>query len=142
MLMPMSKSARAMRILVVSRFVAFGLAAVLFAPLAGCISTSNPKTGEYTYLTGNLVSYESATLEKAWAATQEAIKQLEFTVKSTAKDALDARLEAKQADGTDVSVKLSKASESVTEVSVRVGLLGDQERSRLIMDKIKANLPK
>jgi hypothetical protein len=93
-------------------------------------------------LTGNLVSYESASLEHAWTAAQDAIKQLEFTVKSTAKDALDARLEAKQADGTDVSIKLSKASESVTEVSVRVGILGDQERSRLIMDKIKANLPK
>jgi spermidine/putrescine-binding protein len=140
--MPMSPAARMMRTLTATRFIAFCLAAAALAPLSGCISTSNPKTGEYTYLTGNLVSYESASLEHAWTAAQDAIKQLEFTVKSTAKDALDARLEAKQADGTDVSIKLSKASESVTEVSVRVGILGDQERSRLIMDKIKANLPK
>lgn len=107
--------------------------------LSGCTS-QGPYTGEYTFLTGNLVTHEAATLDEAWAATQGAVSELQFNVKSQVKDALDAKLVAKQADGDEVEIKLARASERVTRISVRVGIIGDEARSRLIMDKIKGKL--
>ena len=96
--------------------------------------------GTYAYVKGELKSTFDSGLDRTWDATQQAIDDLQFTVKERSKDALQAREVAREADGTDVKVALESKGEKITEVRVRVGVFGNESQSRLIMDKIKARL--
>ncbi len=94
------------------------------ALLAGCSTVSFKQT-------------ESVGVDQAYDATQAAMTDLQFTVKDKAKDALQARVVATEADKTEVTVNMEAKSEHLTEFRIRVGVIGDDDQARLIMDKIK-----
>jgi len=96
--------------------------------------------GTYAYIKGELNDTEEAPLDRAYEAAQAAVKDLEFAVKEQAKDAMKARVEAKESDGTEVHIGMESKGEKLTKFSIRVGVFGDESRSRLIMDKIKKHL--
>jgi hypothetical protein len=120
----------------VSSFVAAiflnGCAAVVVGGAAG--------VGTYAYINGELKVDENASLDRCFAATQAAMKDLEFTVTSTKKDALESRVEAKTALGTKIEVNLKKTSDVLTEVKIRVGTFGDKAMSQTILQKIEKHL--
>jgi len=110
--------------------------------LGGCavvVAGAAAGVGTYVYIKGELQDTESVPLDRAWSATQAAVHELEFTVKESSKDSLEARLVAEQADKNEVTIKLHAEGDS-TRFGIRVGIFGDEDRSRLIMDKIKARL--
>lgn len=110
---------------------------------SGCLAVAAGAAagaGTYAYVTGELSTLEEVKLDRAWSATQAAVKDLQFTVKEQAKDALQARLVAQQADKTDIKITLEAQGDKVTKIRIRVGVFGDEATSRLIMDKIKSNL--
>ena len=80
---------------------------------------------------------EQVTLDAGYQATQAAMTDLQFTVRDKAKDALQAQVTAAEADKTEVTVKMQSKGEHLTEFRIKVGVLGDDEQSKLIMDKIK-----
>ena len=96
--------------------------------------------GTYAYVRGELESTLDAPLDRTWRATQTAMKDLKFAVTKEQKDALQAELTARTAADKKVLVKLLKLTNNTTEVRVRVGTFGDESLSRLILEKIKANL--
>ena len=96
--------------------------------------------GTYAYVRGELKSTLDAPLDRTWRATQTAVKDLKFAVIKEQKDALQAELTARTAADKKVLVKLVKLTNNTTEVRVRVGTFGDESLSRLILEKIKANL--
>jgi len=96
--------------------------------------------GTYAYVRGELESTLDAPLDRTWRATQTAMKDLKFAVTKEQKDALQAELTARTAADKKVLVKLVKLTNNTTEVRVRVGTFGDESLSRLILEKIKANL--
>lgn len=110
--------------------------------LGGClvVAAAGAGAGTYAYISGELSSVEEAKLDRTWSATQAAIKDLQFTVKEQSKDALQARLVATQADNTDVKVTLESQGEKLTKIKIRIGVFGDEAKSRLILDKIKKGL--
>ncbi|MBU6412849.1 MAG: DUF3568 family protein [Planctomycetes bacterium] len=121
------------------------LASLLLASttiLSGClvVAAAGAGAGTYAYVTGELSSVEQANVDKVWKATQEAVKELQFTVKEQSKDALQGRLVAEQADKTDITIKVERETDTLTKVRIRVGVFGDEATSRLIMDKIKSNI--
>jgi hypothetical protein len=120
-----------------------GLAGTLLAT-AGCVGAlvagAAAGAGGYAYVKGELKATESAPLDRMWNATLAAMKDLEFPVTSQRKDALEAELTARNASDKKVAIKLKKVSEAATEVHIRVGTLGDEALSRVIMEKIKARL--
>lgn len=122
--------------------VAASLLAASASMLGGClvVAAAGAGAGTYAYISGELSSTEEATLDRTWAATQAAIKDLQFTVKERSKDALQARLVAEQADNTDVKVSLESEGQKLTKVKIRIGVFGDEAKSRLILDKIKKGL--
>jgi hypothetical protein len=95
------------------------------AVLGGCSSVSGFK------------QIEAVGVDRAFEATQAAMKDLQFTVTETSKDSLQARVSAKEADKTDVTVNMEAKAEHLTEFRIRVGVLNDEDHARLIMDKIK-----
>jgi hypothetical protein len=96
--------------------------------------------GTYRYAKGELKNTEDVSLAKGWAATQRAMKSLEFTVKTEKKDALGARMEAQRADGTNVLVTLEADGASRTIFTVRVGTIGDEKQAGTVMDAIRKAL--
>ncbi|GJQ28863.1 MAG: membrane protein [Phycisphaerae bacterium] len=120
---------------------AAGLLLVALAPMPGCVVVAaGAGAGTYAYVTGTLKSDLDATLDKAYAASQKAVKALEFAETSKAKDALQGVVEAKMADNTSISIKLKKKTDSTTEVVIRVGTFGDEAKSIMILDEIKKAL--
>ncbi len=96
--------------------------------------------GTYAYVSGELKTTLDAPLDRTWAATQAAMKDLNYPITSEQKDALEARLIARTAADKKVTVKLVKVTNNTTEVRVRVGTFGDESLSQLILEKIKARL--
>jgi hypothetical protein len=96
--------------------------------------------GGYAWYNGELSSVESGSIEKAWAASQAAMKDLEFTITEQGKDSLTAHLTARTARDKKVTVNLKKQTEKLTEIKIRVGTFGDEALSSQILAKIKAHL--
>ena len=111
-----------------------GCAVVVVGAVAGAGAAT------YAYVNGEVQSTLPATMDKTWGATQAAMKDLEFKVTTTTKDALNAELNATTADGKAIKIKLKRVSDTATEVGIRVGKFGDKQASDLILDKIKQHL--
>jgi hypothetical protein len=107
-----------------------GCAALLVGGAAGA--------GTVAYVAGELKSTENVSLDRAWKATQSAMKELEFAVTQKEKDALEAELTARGAGDKKVKVQLEKKADHVTEIRIRVGTFGDESLSIQILDKIKS----
>jgi hypothetical protein len=108
------------------------LAAVAVGAAAGA--------GAVAYKRGELISTEAASIDKTWTATEKAFKELQLLPEAKEKDALAARMEATGAGDKRIVVKLRNQGEKLTEVRIRVGLIGDEGLSRKILEKIKDNL--
>jgi hypothetical protein len=93
--------------------------------------------GSYKYIKGELQSTEKVSLDKAYQATEKAVKDLELTITSKQKDAFDGEVIARRATGKKVTIKLKRQSDSVTEIKIRVGTFGDEYISKDILDTMK-----
>lgn len=92
--------------------------------------------GGTAYVLGELKVTKEMSLDEAWRRAQAAIKDLEFLLTSEVKDALSAKLTARTAGDKKVQIILNKHSNALTEIRIRVGVLGDDALSRLILEKI------
>ncbi len=109
-----------------------GCAAVVVGGVAGA--------GTYAYVRGEMKGNENAPLDRAWSATLAAMKDLEFTVTSQQKDALQARLIARTALDKKIEINLTKVTDNLTEIRIRVGTFGDQTLSHTIVQSIEKRL--
>ena len=127
----------------VRRLAVVGLVVAGLAGMGGCASrrsSGRPELGVYHYGGGDLTTTEAVSLDKAFAATYTAIRDLEFDITIQDKDALNARVFAEMADQKVVRVRLFNKGDMVTDFQVRVGWFGDEAMSRVIMDRIKKSL--
>ncbi len=121
------------------------MAAALAALTAGCAAVlvggaaAAAGVGTYAYVSGELKGSEAVSLDRAWSASQAAMKDLEFPITNKAKDALQGELTARTAADKRIVVKLKKVSDKTTDIRIRVGTFGDETVSRLILDKIKSH---
>lgn len=95
--------------------------------------------GTFAYLEGELKSDEEISLDRLWSATQKAIKDMEFTIKTKKKDSLSAKLVALTAEEKNINIDLKRKSDNITELSIRVGRFGDESLSLKILEEIKKN---
>jgi hypothetical protein len=111
--------------------------------LAGCVvvAAGAVGAGAVAYVRGELEASVENNLDATYRATQRALAALEFAKISEHKSALDAGLVSRTALDKKVEVKLTKVTDKLTKVQIRIGLVGDQQLSLTILDKIKAELP-
>lgn len=141
--MPYAGASENLKTMKIKSFLTGLVAVVMLALFSGCAALvvgAAAGAGTYAYVQGELQSTESASLDRTWAATQGAIKELQFTVTTQQKDALLGRLIARTAKDKKIEINLKKTGDHLTEVRIRVGTFGDEELSRLILDKIKSRL--
>lgn len=96
--------------------------------------------GGYAYVKGELKSVQNTSLDRAWFATQDALKELGYGITEQKKDALKAKFVARTAEDKKIEIELKSQGENSTELRIRVGTFGDEAISRQILDKIKAKL--
>ncbi len=92
------------------------------------------------YIKGELKATEEASLNKTWEATVAAVDDLQFIVINKLKDDVSGELEAKTADNKTVKIKLTRVTDNLTDISIRIGTFGDESLSRYILSKIEARL--
>ena len=94
----------------------------------------------YGFVRGELKANLSADLNKAYNATLKAMEKLEFNVINKDKDALSAKITARNAQDKKVQIKLARTGEDITEIRIRIGVFGNQRQSIAIFDQIKEYL--
>lgn len=117
------------------------LAAVLVL-VQGCMTVALVGAGAGTvlYTMGDLEAVLPADISTAYEVAQKALVQLELKISTKVKDALAAEIIARDAQDKKVTVKLKSTSQYATELNIRVGVFGDEDKSRLIYEQIKKNL--
>lgn len=123
--------------------LAAALLAVAALPwLTGCVvvAAGAVGAGAVAYVRGELESSVEADLDTAYAAAQRALEKLEFARIEQRKSGLDAQLVHRTALDKRVEIKLKKITDRLTKIEIRVGIVGDQELSLTLLDKIRAEL--
>ncbi len=112
--------------------VGSGCVAVVAAGAAGAAAVA--------WVRGELQTTLPANLDRSFNATKAAVEDLQFVKVSERKDALLGVIVARNAADKKIEIQLENMAGNVTKVGIRVGVVGDQELSLAILDKIKANL--
>jgi hypothetical protein len=112
------------------------------AALGGCMiaAVGAGAAGTVAYIMGDLQTVEVAKLDDVYAAAEKAVAELELSVVSKTKDAMSAKIIARDSQDKKVKIKLAATAEGGTKLSIRVGTFGNETKSRLIYEQIKRNL--
>jgi len=125
-----------------SILLALGLALGASSLFTGCVvvAAGAAGAGAVAYVRGEMVVNLEHDLDAVFTASQRALGKLEFAKINDHKSAVDAQLITRTALDKRVEIKLTQVTKSLTKVQIRVGLVGDQDLSLTILDKIKAEL--
>ena len=96
--------------------------------------------GAVAYSRGQLRSVQETPFERAWDAAQDAMRDLGFVVTHQEKDPDSAKLLARTKDNEEVEIHLKEETTTGTEIRIRVGWLGNEALSNVILEKIKQHL--
>ena len=96
--------------------------------------------GTVAYVRGELDATFGRQYEAVANASDNAITQLQFVKVNETKDAFTWEIIARTAEDKKVEVKITREGDNLTKVAIRIGVFGDEQKSRAILDRIKANL--
>ena len=92
------------------------------------------------YVRGKLQEQFSVPLTKVHEATLASLKEFELPIKEDKKDRLAAKVRSQLADGDLVFIDIHSLAESSTRITIRVGIFGDESRSRRLLERIRRRL--
>ncbi|HWA26552.1 MAG TPA: DUF3568 family protein [Lacunisphaera sp.] len=109
---------------------------------SGCVAVvaAGAGAGAVAYVRGEMNTTVESDLGTVFASAQKTLADLEFAKINDHKSGVDALLVARTALDKRVEIKLTKVTDRLTKVQIRVGVMGDQDISLTILDKIKARL--
>ena len=119
------------------RYGIFLAAMVLF--FSGCPAAllGGAAAGALGYQMGELTTTRNITLNQAYFAGQQALDELGIVTVTREKDGLSAVLIGRGSEEKKITIRMKKIFDDVTQVGIRVGLLGDELQSRLIFERME-----
>lgn len=121
-----------------------GLGIVLFGFLAtGCVALvvgTGAGAAGTVYVMGKLEEQVEASVPQVQKAAVAGLKDLDLPIQKNKGDKLSAQIESETADEQTIWVKVNFVTESLSELTIRVGLTGDEQQSREILRAIKQHL--
>ena len=110
----------------------------------GCllfVAGAGAGVGAVAYYDNELCASREVSVDRAWDAAREVMKEMEYTITSaeTHKDATGGVVEGRNARGQIVRIKLTRQTEKTTEIRVRVGAFAtaaDQSAENLLFEKL------
>ena len=109
------------------------------APVAFVAGTA-AGVGGYKYYEGALTVIYQASYQKTWDASLKALEEMSIRITSKQLDITSGGIMAIEASGRTMKIFLKYISPQETEVTIRVGLFGDEDASKIIKDKIASIL--
>ena len=124
------------------RFVMVGC---LFTTLSGCAvvllgAGAGAGAAGATYVLGKLEDEINAPVPQVQRASVASLKSLDLPVNKERGDKLSAELESETADHKKIWISINSLGPSRSKLVIRVGLLGDEVRSRQILEAIHKRL--
>ncbi|QJB55969.1 DUF3568 domain-containing protein [Pseudodesulfovibrio sp. zrk46] len=122
--------------------LAAALLSVFLMSVAGCgavIVGGGAALGTYAYVNGDAVGSYDSSLDNAYAASKAACSELGIPIVKERKDNSEARIQGKMG-GDTVTIALELVGMDITEISVRVGLFGQEDAARRIHNAITSRL--
>lgn len=89
---------------------------------------------------GTLTAMMDRGIERVYQSVQDSVGKLGLTTVMAEQDGVAAEVLARDAQGQNISIKLEAVSTDRTELTMRVGMLGDKNKSRVIFRQIQDNL--
>jgi hypothetical protein len=89
---------------------------------------------------GTLTAMMDRGIDRVYQAVQGTVTKLGLTTVMAEQDGVAAEVLARDAQGQNISIRLSAVSTAKTELTMRVGMLGDKNKSRVIFREIQNNL--
>jgi len=118
-----------------------GMILLIAVLMSGCAAALvGAGAGTVAYLRGDLEATMSQDLNAVYEASLQALGQLEIVPSQKEKDALTAKIVARGADDKKIQIMLKRTEENLTKLSIRIGIVGSETKSRVIYEQIKKNL--
>ena len=136
------RSVRTKRIIRVADWV---LCVCLSASCFGCVALAVGAAGGAAgavYVMGKLTDEFNYPVPIVHEAAVAAMHDLELKLSEDKADKISAHMESAFSDGAHIWIDMESVSDSMCRVTIRVGLTGDEVRSRKIYDSIKQHLPR
>ncbi|MEQ2009661.1 MAG: DUF3568 family protein [Limisphaerales bacterium] len=111
----------------------------LFTGCAALIIGAAAGAGGVAYVQGELKVTESVPVETAQRAAEKALQDLKLAVLKRQQDGLSGSIEARTSTDQKITIKTRRIAEKSSEVAIRVGVLGDEAKSRQILNRMQAN---
>jgi len=92
--------------------------------------------GGYKYFEGAMTVIYNAPFKNTWKASIEALECENFKLEGNDHGISSGKIKARRADNTVVSLSMKYISSDQTEMTIKVGLFGDEKESNAIKDKI------
>jgi hypothetical protein len=111
--------------------------------LAGCAALllgGAVGAGSVVYVKGQLKEDMGASVRRVHDASASALKELGLPIVEDSHDRLSASMKSRTADGSDVWITVESVTQDSSRITVRVGIIGDERKSRQILDAIHRNL--
>lgn len=126
------------------RNLAMMLAVILTGALL-CPGCSTPVRGpdgdvEATIREGTLTATMDRGIDRVFRAVQDTVRELGLTTIMSQQDGVAAEVLARDAQGQNVTIKLEAVSANRTSLMMRVGILGDKNKSSVIFREIQENM--
>lgn len=117
----------------------------LSALCSGCLALAVGAAGGAAgavYVMGKLQDEINRPLPVVHDAAVAAMKDLELKLSEDRIDKISAHMESSFSDGPHVWMDMESVSDSRCRITIRVGLTGDEVRSRKIYEAVKQHLPR
>jgi hypothetical protein len=108
----------------------------------GCKTTIVDSTGrpEAVYQFGTMTATVNNNLDSVYNASQRALDKMELKTITSNKDALGAKITARDAMDKKVKVTLISLANNTTQVKISYGTVGDETKSKTIYRYIMGNM--
>ncbi len=93
--------------------------------------------GGVIWVKGRLAQELNAPLDRVHAASLKALEKMELPLIIDQKDKLSAKIESEFSDRARVRINIKSITTRSSRIEIRVGTLGDEQRSRQILDNIE-----
>lgn len=115
----------------------------LVSSLSGCVALAvggAAGAAGVMYHEGRLVDKVNAPLERAYSASLATLEAKKLIVTSKSADIANAHIKSRYADDKEIWIDIEAITSGVCEIKIRVGVMGDQDRSIDLLEGIKARL--
>lgn len=121
--------------------VVMGSAAAVGAAVGGCETLDTSGSGDsYSYVMGDMSATEEGTLPSAMEAARTVLESSNYRVSIFTRDNVRGSIVAEKAQGREAQMEFEQMGLERVRMKIRVGVVGDRDESRRILDAIRIRL--